>query len=373
MRWAGCVVVFLLQNEFAVPAFFPVDGQTSVDTMQKTGKEPALTEDHPMSKPVDVSDIRTIVTDAVAVAFNNASRVFTENRAAEMLTEQFPNNAVLSAINAANAELLQQISSLREEVQFLRAQQDQLVTSAISRFIPAGPFMHRCYAEHRDDKWAVALFVSDLLFSKETRAVRCFVQASSTAHHLGWALAHHYMPPGSLVYTNSIVMPLPLLWGYATGRPTVFAFCGWKFSPNCAGWTIPKYDEVSFDSLKDQFALTNKDRLWRTCVSPMFVTPDTGIWYEEEENSLLSECMTDADEIIVMVPGSRIIPNATSLPKDRPYYPALQRLWLESPSKFWVIASQHDQSPPADLIAQLTNRGVRVSWNSRDGWQGERC
>lgn len=280
-------------------------------------------------------------------------------------------DAVLSAVNEITTPLRnveERLASIEFELQSLRTQQDGLMTSALTRFIPAGPFMSRCYDEQVFDKQALAMFAATSCFQNETRSIRCFIQASSTAFHLGWAMASSFLTNGSLVYTNSIVVPLPLLYGHAVGRPTVFTFCGWKFSPNCAGWTIPKNDGPALNSLRRQFSRENPDRLWRTIVSPMFVSSDTGLYYEEEENAVFSNCMGEADSIVLLVPGNRILEENTPPPSDRAYFGALQKEWSTSPEKFWLVVSQHDRPASDAVIKRFRDRGVRVSWHGINGW-----
>lgn len=262
--------------------------------------------------------------------------------------------------------LLAAINELKQEITELKAQQENLLASAIWRFIPPGPFTERFANDQAADKAEIARYVATHYFANQSSAFRYFVQASSTALHLAWALVHMaFSPNGSLIYTNSIVMPLPLLWRQTTGRPNIWTFCGWKFDPNCAGWTIPEGDTQSLNALRQLF----QDDPPVTCafISPIFVTPQDGLYYEEQENATIANCLNAAEEIVVLVPGSRIAESSHSFPKDRQYYPALKERWQKQAPQFHLIVSQHDRPKP-QIVNAFRERGIRVSWLSTAGW-----
>src|SRR5690606_27300759 len=110
-------------------------------------------------------------------------------------------------------ELKQDIAKLIESVAELKLSQQRLLddnlTELLHTLLPHGELRDRYLNDHRDEKLALTEYVARTFLSQAP--LRCFVQASTTAIHLGQQMAKRLIPAQSLFYTNSTILPLTIL------------------------------------------------------------------------------------------------------------------------------------------------------------------
>jgi hypothetical protein len=228
--------------------------------------------------------------------------------------------------------------------------------------------MSRFYQDHPHEKGHLAAFAVRKFFVERGQSQRCFVQASSMALYLAYALeSDPSVPDRCLFYSNSVVFYLPLLYGKSNGRHSIWPFCGHAFDSHCAGWLIPQNDGKSFTSLRELFE-RGDDRLTTAFLMPRYITPKDGVFYERSDSAMFADTLAHADEVIVLSTGDRLLDDSSHLPSDKKFYPALQRKLTDSPAKITFVVSRPTDSeipPSAHALRKVVGH---VFWQSRAQW-----
>ena len=107
----------------------------------------------------------------------------------------------------------------------------------------------------------------------------------------------------SLIYTNSIILPLAVLCPKAIY--SVYTFCGNIYDPVCEAWLFPLSDSGTAARLQELFTRRD-DPLRKAFLTPLAVTL-SGICYEKAETaSFCKLLLTSAPEIVIMTTSDRL-------------------------------------------------------------------
>ena len=174
------------------------------------------------------------------------------------------------------------------------------------------------------------------------------------------------MPDCSLIHTNSAVAHLTKLSQQSLGRLAVWPFCSSNFDAASAGWQIPSGDEQGFAALRDLFTRPC-DPLRTALLNPQYVTPHDGVFYDRHDASEFAAALCEAEEIVVLAPGSRCLAGPNALPQDgREFF----QTWpCASPSKRVTLVASDPDNPIPDFAWEFGQSYATVWWQSADGWE----
>jgi len=285
-------------------------------------------------------------------------------------------DAILEPINDLShtvRDLSSTVRDLSTTIQSLVKQQAQFMGFAVDNgFVPSGPFLERFHNDHPQEKKSIASFATKNFFSKRSTPQRCFIQGSSLALHLTYAIdADPDVPDGTVIHTNSAVAHLPIVYGQSNGRVHIWPVTTKAFDAVCAAWEIPPGDpEKASEYLKSLFT-RDKDALKMAFLMPIYVTPTEGIFYERHGAAAFADLLANAKddvEVIVLATGNRVVPHKALLPSDRMFYPALRSRLADKTRKLTLVVSAPaaEQPPQAAELAQSFNT---IYWESSTGWQ----
>lgn len=262
----------------------------------------------------------------------------------------------------------EQIRVLNQKIEELQARNAELLNFAqVNNLFPTGPFLTRFYTDHPREKQELAAYVVKKYFVERGTRQRCFIQASTTALHLGYCLAADvFVPSQSLIYTNSAVAHLPLLYERSAGKILVWPFCGQTFDPVCAGWLIPPHDPA-WNSLSALFDGTRSAEPLKTAfIMPIAITPE-GLFFERNDTAMFADAIAMAEEVVVLATSDRVFADRSQFSVTRSYTPALGNVLVQQADKItYVIAGP--AAPQPDIAKQLRQRVGKVLWQSDSGW-----
>ncbi len=291
------------------------------------------------------------------------------------------NSALLDVFNDVKAEITgklkefdfryqQDIIKMRDDINALREQQVGLIQNGqLFSMVPASPFIQRLYQEHYYEKWHVGKFAAQRFFGELKWGSRCFVQSSTIAHYLMMHVDSNPSIDGScLIYTNSAVAPIPLLFGRTMSRHSIWPFRGHLFDNACGGWLLPTNDQLAIDALRELFR--RKDwPLDTVFITPRYITPSDGFFFEREEAAFLATVLaTEAKNVVILCLGDRVKASRQELPNGSPAFPALERVLAESREKITAVISWPQQEV-LPICTQIKNAVGKLHWQSCRGWE----
>lgn len=290
-------------------------------------------------------------------------------------------NALLQAINDLKAEVAQtavamearhheEISKLTEEVKALRELQHYwLQTGHYFSMVPQSPFIQRLFHEHAYEKKLLADFVAKHYFADLKWGSHCFVQSSTIAHYLMKSVDANPDIDGScLIYTNSAVAPIPMLFGQTISRHSIWPFRGHLFDNACGGWLLPTNDDPAFNAIRDLFRRQN-DPLTTAFITPRYLVPNDAVYFEREEAAFLANVLaTEAKHVVLLALGDRVKASRNELPDGVGVFPALRQVMATTRNKITVIVAwpKHQLQP---IAHQLKASVGTLHWGSSNGWQ----
>lgn len=272
-------------------------------------------------------------------------------------------------MDEADARHRKEITALTAEVKALRDQQVQFMqTGQYFSMVPASPFIHRLYHEHFYEKCHVGFFAAQRFFADLKWGSHCFVQSSTIAHCLMMSVDANPNIDGScLIYTNSAVAPIPLLFGNTISRHSIWPFRGHLFDNACGGWLLPASDEPAFNALRELFQ-RKTDPLETAFITPRYIIPNDAVYFEREEAASLANVLaTEAKNVVLLAVGDRVKASRNELPEGVAIFPALQRVMANSREKITAVISWPRQGLPA-IAGQLKGSVGTLHWQSGQGW-----
>lgn len=273
-------------------------------------------------------------------------------------------------IDEADTRHRREIAALTDEVKALRDQQVQFMQSGqYFSMVPASPFIHRLYHEHYYEKCHVGYFAAQRFFADLKWGSHCFVQSSTIAHCLMMSVDANPNIDGScLIYTNSAVAPIPLLFGSTISRHSIWPFRGHLFDNACGGWLLPASDEPAFNALRELFQ-RKTDPLETAFITPRYIVPNDAVYFEREEAASLANVLaTEAKQVVLLAVGDRVKASRNELPAGVTVYPALHRVMTNAREKITAVIGwpQHGPQP----VAQKLKASVgTLHWQCTEGWQ----
>ena len=220
----------------------------------------------------------------------------------------------------------------------------------IATLQPHSEFLRRLENERVSEKELIADYAVKTFFKD---VVRCFIQASSLAIHLGRRIANQHAY-GTLIYTNSAALPITILREKC--GEVVYAFCGPEYDPACAAWLFRRSNTETRTELMHLFT-RDRDRLDTAFLMPIRLDSEGGLYYEKDESSYLVELLVgQATKIVVLATADRFIdlPQASS--------PAYHKtdLLFEGKDVHIVVASDSTSGAQPNLAIKLSKKGATV-------------
>lgn len=290
------------------------------------------------------------------------------------------NSAILAALNDLKAEFTKkadetdarhqrEIATVTNEVRALRDQQVQFMQNGqYFSMVPASPFIHRLYHEHYYEKYHVGQFAAQRFFADLKWGSHCFVQSSTIAQCLMMHVDANPQIEGScLIYTNSAVAPIPLLFGQTISRHSIWPFRGHLFDNACGGWLLPTNDDSAFNALRDLFR-REKDPLETAFITPRYIVPNDAVYFEREEAAFLANVLaTEARHVVLLAVGDRVKASRHALPEGSTVFPALQRVISSARDKITAVIGWPLHGPQ-QVAQQLKSSVGTLHWQSSAGW-----
>jgi hypothetical protein len=294
-------------------------------------------------------------------------------KAREAIYEEFRELVLDRAAGDASTEFRRLCRSIDELGRRINDVLSLMSSEDLSSFLISGTLKTRFERDHPEEKAEVAKYVASKFFPDE-RAF-CFVQASITSIHLAKELAKKTLRDGSLICTNSIVIPLLLLQGHP--KISVYTLCGTGYDNLCGGWLPSHNDEEAQRYLRDSFSRA-QNFLRDSFVTPIAVTTTDGVVYFTAPDIIaLVEHLTQLSKsLVIMTYSSRVYRNdedARNDPKfvNTPLYPVRQeRGWLMDGGKRAQLIVAHDKLDLRSaqerhaLIRELVGAGFDVHWQA---------
>jgi hypothetical protein len=267
---------------------------------------------------------------------------------------------------------------LRSEVTAISTKLDSVLEersrSELEQFLLPGTLSERFHSDHAAAKLLVSQYVLNKFLS-EQKPIRWFIQGSVTAIHLARALARKRFAVGSLVHTNSIVLPLLILSDHTD--IDVRPFSGSLYDPACGGWLPRPDDDEAYDHLRGLFQRPN-DPLTDSIITPMAATANGTLYFTRAELiKLVDELSQLSRHLIFMTFDSRVYADSRSMNgslelKNVPLLPfELKNLSPDVRAELVVSADVEnpmDANQAATFIDSLTTAGFVVHWQRADGW-----
>jgi hypothetical protein len=220
----------------------------------------------------------------------------------------------------------------------------------ITALLPFGEFKRR-YEDFTLPRACLVNYVASVLLQGR---LKCFIQASVTAVHLGTKLLKSGIADGSLLYSNSVLLPLALLRPQA--HFSVYSFAGSMYDSVSGGWLFPPSDCETSASLLELFARA-QDPLTMALLSPAAVTT-SGIYYESAETAHFCRILlTAAKQVVIMVTSDRICADEKVA---RLHCDSLDSWTNYGKSIALVIAGRHSEIH--DVVERFSSEGVVVHW-----------
>lgn len=222
----------------------------------------------------------------------------------------------------------------------------------------SSPLFERFQTDHPQDKLLIARSITRRYF--QHGEVRCFIQASSQALHLGEVLGG--VAENCLFHTNSVLFPLLIL---SRGRGNVvYPLAGHGFNRDCGGWDLNGNDHDGETYLRDLFR-RGHDRLDRAFLSPMAVTMEGLIYYRTEAAARLARIVADqCPQSVFMVVADRLYPSASDLSRTESWCP-LERSNENSQHEI-VIAGLNSRIDRSRAVERLGQRFASIVWMNGD-------
>ncbi len=233
----------------------------------------------------------------------------------------------------------------------------------------------RYLTDHPEEKKALTKYVAQTFFPDEK--IYAFIQASATAIHLAREIAERTIRPGSLFYTNSVVVPLVLL--QRVSGVSVYTVCGNMHDEMCGGW-LPRMDDDEARAHLAQLFHRVTDKLRDSFLTPIAVASDTGevLFTRAELVELLKGVIAPSRQLVIMTLSSRVHPNRDAVQKAFIHnalagISPLARDKKAKPPQLVVSHDPNDGKSDAQrqqVISQLTAHGFDVHWQGVQGrWQ----
>lgn len=268
-----------------------------------------------------------------------------------------------------------ELSNLGTQMQSVSDSHTKLldVTShGVLRLLPDQVYLRRFWSDHFNEKCEIAKRVAQTYFSRSGSTnsaahspTRCFVQASTTAQHLAHHLVTHgHLDPSSLIYTNSVVVPLVLLYGKA--QLNIWPFCGPDFDPECGGWLFGSADTRTHEELEKLFKRPEHEQpLTVAFLMPMAITADRGLFYSNPRTVMLAERLGElATQVVIMVPSNRVFTKQADLPGTQALWPISEARWSGLLNKTTLISAGVEHPLP-ELTKPFADLGIRVEYQDQ--------
>jgi len=199
--------------------------------------------------------------------------------------------------------------------------------------------------------------------------LHCFLQASTTAFHVVEALHNGRFGRGSVIHTNSFAVPYLLL---GKGRDHSSFFSVYPISGDvkdylCDGWLYTSNDQVANTYVRSLFERPHY-RIQKVFLTPQFVDVEGKCYFGREETIPLFETALEmAEEVVVLTPGPRILPDRRLLPSNSQISWSESRIRRNGKTKAlnWVVGGE-TKSLTADgkeqFLATCKSLSSDVAW-----------
>jgi hypothetical protein len=225
----------------------------------------------------------------------------------------------------------------------------------VSIFLSHGALCQHYRNDSPDEKRKIAEHVVESFFKN---GLRCFVQASTAAIHLGEAIGK----PGrvscpSLIYTNSVVLPITVL--REEGPHHVYTICGGMYDELCGGWLFTADDSEAAGHVRGLFKRA-KDPLTTAFISPIATTVDEGIYFHRGDTTRLVQILLEsAPHLVIMTPANRVY---QSKPEKNDHPWSLAGRWREFRGRVSLVMGHNPAQSVLPFVELFGQKQLDVHW-----------
>jgi hypothetical protein len=278
------------------------------------------------------------------------------------LTLSMVSGAIAKFLSRSASEIKDRLSQLSRTIS---EQQEILPTHTkeiIDVTLPQSALWYHYVRDAFREKAAIADYVSRNFLKSELRS---FVQASTTAIHLGRYFGTNHSL-STLFYTNSIVFPCTVLQENAFHQ--VYTFCGPIYDQLCGGWLFPLDDSRTAGELRKLFT-RQEDPLTTAFLMPTAMKVDSGAFYMRAEAAAMARILiAEAKHIIIMAPGPRLYGPGDDLPPDQSWNCAWGPDWKGLQKNVSLIISGiPNRGNLHEILRLFEEHGLEIHWQDVSG------
>ncbi len=140
-------------------------------------------------------------------------------------------------------------------------------------------------------------------------------------------------------------------------------FCGPVYDELCGGWLFLPSDNETIDALRTLFT-RSKEPLTTAILSPLAMTPDGGPFFARAETGLLARALMEkAPNTVMMATAHRLHATSQSLPRDKPWNPAINGEWrIAGKHATLIVSAVKGIENIGQMVREFRSRDMAVHW-----------